>query len=312
MLTRTKNCTATTRMKLLLNYFSLLLIYTLMLASCADSNFMDKSQLNSSILMGKPVTKDVPLAQKIVFIAHNFEFAGGKFHFFGLCTGVVIADNLVLTAAHCLKNETTTRIITTTNIRDKNINFKNIYKIEKSIFRDSTLKAQTKNLNFDLAIVKLSHKIPNVDVDNQWLYQSPSAEIISTDIARPIEATIAGFGKTIALTPAPEQLEFAPINGTLNQAQVELQSAFLNKSIIELNQNLRPGVCSGDSGGPLFIRRYDKVYLQGLAVSVSGAEDYYDNYSTQIAANCNNKGYFINLDYHKNWINENYIQLTKY
>jgi len=275
------------------------------LVSCADPHFMDKTAEHSPVLMGESVSAKSFLSKRLVFIAHNFEMINNKPQFFGLCTGVVLSYDLVLTAAHCVKNETSTRIITTRNIHQDRITDQQIYRIEEVVFRDPILKSATKNMNADLAIIKLSHRMSRVEFDTQWLFYKNSADSQLSLTHKEVEAIIAGYGKINNLLNEFNETDRSAINGVLTQATVNLESYFLDKPILEIDQNYKPGVCSGDSGGPLFLNRYDKYYLQGLAVSVLR------NNESTTSVLCNYKGLFINLDFHKDWIRKNFLKMTE-
>jgi hypothetical protein len=89
-----------------------------------------------------------------------------------------------------------------------------------------------------------------------------------------------------------------PINGILEKAAVEIHTEQYSHTTILIEQNNATGVCHGDSGGPLFIYRYGRSYLQGLAVAVI-------NISAQTESatmRCNGTGLFLNLDFFKVWI----------
>ncbi len=78
------------------------------------------------------------------------------------------------------------------------------------------------------------------------------------------------------------------------------------KNHILIDQNQKSGVCSGDSGGPLYIHRNDQLYLQGLAVADVSPDEV-----TTESHLCLGKGLYLNLDFFKDWIAAQLGELQK-
>jgi secreted trypsin-like serine protease len=282
-------------------YIRYFILITLIISGCADPNFTDKTKIDNSILMGEFVESADPIAERTVLIAQNFEPADSelktKAQYFGLCTGIVLNSTTVLTAAHCLKNIKTTKIIQTNNFFDQDITNKQTYDIKKVILHESYLIAKKKDPNdfaHDIAIIQLNHSLTHTNFDtNENLKKQTEPQLF--------DAFIVGYGKNRRKSDKNEEI---PLNGILEKAQVIITNDQLNEQFILINQNEKSGVCSGDSGGPLFISHERRYYLQGLAVAVTGA----DSDKNQIEnSECNGTGLYLNLDFYKDWIAE---QLT--
>lgn len=272
---------------------------------CADSHFMDKTKLDGSILMGDTVEINDPVSKRVVVIAQNFDLKEQKIQYFGLCTGIIITPNTILTAAHCAKNFKTSAVLFTNDIHSTHINADQIFQIQDAILFTDEIKTSNTSLKIsytDIALLKLSQPIRKADIDLNYLMSVSTRQYIKNTLdthdSELLLPLIAGYGKTdlTALNSVTK-----PINGVLEKANVKISKwQYLNRSIL-INQDQSAGVCSGDSGGPLFIKRSGQLYLQGLAVAViSNTQD-----SISDAKKCQGVGIFLNLDFYKDWILKN-------
>lgn len=276
------------------NLISLVLAFS----SCSDSNFLDKTKIDGSILQGKTVETSDPLSKRMIIIVQNFDSTKNGFEYFGLCSGVILNSHYVVTAAHCAQNFENSRVVFTTDAHTEKQS-QNIYKITSVAIHEDYILGQQKNiidLKHDIALLKLEKPILECDYDQNYLIALATSEYLkSTRNSVFLNPIIAGFGKN--------QLEYthndhAPINGILKKAEVAILDPQFSEKTILIDQHFKAGVCSGDSGGPLFTFRYGKPYLQGIAVAVIN-----DN-GLSNDLKCNEKGLFLNLDYFKVWISK--------
>ncbi len=266
------------------------------LIGCSDKNFLDKTKIDGSILMGKPVQYADPIANQTVLIAQNFEYNNHKPLYFGFCSGVIIDSNTILTAAHCAQNFKTSKVIFNPNMHAVPVANQQFFNITKAIIHEKYvigLKSK-KNLNYDLALLKLDRPVTNFVEDSLNLDSIPTSQLINESDSLQLQPTIAGFGKN-RTNEIISNMPAEPITGILEKAHVKFSDEQYSKPLINIDQHLKPGVCSGDSGGPLFVYRNNQLYLQGLAVAVTTSDD-------DIA--CTTSGIFLNLDFFKEWIFE--------
>lgn len=313
----------------------LLSIISLLSASCAEQNFLDKAAINSSILQGEKIKESDTLFGRPVMIAHNYTYKSNSSNskvrpsIFGVCSGVMLNSQMVLTAAHCVKELQSSRVILTTNIYKKIPDEANVYRIKSAIIHadynrlkkaelDANISGPQAESNlYDIAILKLERSINEAKFDFSYFIERSSFEYfrsprnnkqISDDF---ITSIATGFGKqTNLVNPERDEPTYSKktgkekkqrITGILKKAEIKIQLAQLKNKIIEVDQKEKAGVCSGDSGGPLFTTRENRPYLQGLAIAVfkevnADPEKKYNE--------CYSKSMFLNLDYFKGWILE--------
>lgn len=296
--------------------------------SCAEQNFINKTALHQSVLQGDEVEASDPMGSAVVMIAHNFQASqvtNTKFvkaEFFGLCSGVVLHPEIILTAAHCVdKNLSKTRVIHTTSIRKNLDENSQIFKIKNIIypkeyteykFKDSTLKTLASKfdvLKNDIALIKLDRPLVKIKHINHLsqIFKKNKFPFVDTTVNQPFEGVVTGFGKTTLNNNYNLQDANLFINGRLEKALISFQAESYNDQFIILNQKNSSGVCTGDSGGPLFKMNENNTFeLKGLAVGIIKSEVEDPN---NMFNECYGKSIFLNLNFYSNWIYHNFYKL---
>lgn len=298
----------------------------LFLFGCADRNVSDDARLAGGIIEGEPLSPTNALnevSQQIVMLAFNYEYRDGEATFFGLCTAVVVNERTILTAAHCVESGIDkVAILTSTNPREQLRKKKDVYrainyKIHDNYVPKKELEEQLKQLtsdleksraltrNADLALIYLDRPLeiksaapntpPTFALSNQPL-RLPKT--VNTDII------VTGYGKTSALNDT-SKIKYEDLNGILKQAKLSIATSEFSRSGFFLEQWQAPGICNGDSGGPVFVKDFDGQYkVAALAINVyeinnaaSRKLDPKDLYST-----CAGHGLYLNLENYKSWI----------
>lgn len=270
-----------------LSSISFILSLLVLAAGCGDSQYTHEAyktnNFDHSIINGKSLENSDPLAKGIVAIVNNFHFSNGQPQFFSHCTGVVIAADKVLTAAHCAKNIEKSRVITGQDIKKSLTDDKNVYEIKKVYFTAGYKKtAESKINNLDIAILELKRPLPEESVNTFSMERlsDPNELLI-----------IAGYGRASLHQSDLQSLE-------LKKADYTDYELTPNDGFIKIQQIEKTGICSGDSGGPLFTQNENNQYkLIGIAIAV----EKFKNAPQKLNA-CYGESVFLDLSLHTDWI----------
>ena len=281
----------------------LLLAFLSALASgCADSNFMDKTQVVSNLIKGEKVQAGSPLSKSVVLIAQQLEVKKDSVNIFGICSGAVIGPRTILTAAHCVESGTEKmRVILDVNPRFQLL-AKNIYRVVDAVTHpdykslSEVLSREEIKQNADLAVLQLDR---DIEFGEPALLATQKDFQVQKSL---INVTLTGFGRTTALSDT-SNLSFAELNGQLKKANLLISNDKLKLKYFEIEQRETSGICNGDSGAPVFVNKDKKSYLFAVAVGT-----YRENNSEESEleqnkyTNCAGFGVFVNLEGHMDWI----------
>lgn len=236
----------------------LILILTMILVSCGKNSSGTNSQLiTSAIIDGQVVNSEDEISQSIVSLVNSI---GTSY-----CTATVISEDLLLTAAHCLSDWEKPRLFKKSSrylkdIRDLKLWFskydtnKNNVQgtaIMASSFEVFTVSSQNEEYQNDIAVIKLSEKIPA---------PFKPVAILDGNVVLPAysEIVASGFGLTSLRDLRMNNPDHANKLTMTFLGYSETGNLFLKQ---EAGKN---GVFHGDSGGPGFYIDDSGMYLTGV------------------------------------------------
>ncbi len=157
----------------------------------------------------------------------------------GGCTSTIIAPDLLLTAAHC-ENAIQAGVAIFGNY------FKNGQQIRIESYKvHGAYGGNANNQRVDVAVVKLSQNIP------EGYYAVP---LFNGQLNQGEGVVLTGYGTTGSTKEAAD--------GKLRKTSAQFVGEDNGALFVKGNNT---GVCSGDSGGPLFVFRDNKTFVAGAA-----------------------------------------------
>jgi secreted trypsin-like serine protease len=220
--------------------------------------------IGNHIVDGSPVDSNDELSKSTVALVSERD--GGE----ALCTGTVISNDTILTAAHCVDKETESLVI----VFDTKINLikkSNLRSAETFVHHPAWIRS-SKRIG-DLALIYFHGGLPNG--------------------YRPVTLADAGFQLNVG--DKITMLGYGVTSGRKNSGSGLLRQA--NSSIIGkqsdsqiITDGRKSSVCFGDSGGPAFIRIGNQYIQWGIASSVMNKA-------------CNEYSIHTSIMEYRNWIN---------
>ncbi len=234
------------------------LVSVLVLAACSPSEQSSTLNVNGdSIIGGREVEEGEAIIKSIVAV---YDAAGGQ-----LCTGSLLENNLVLTAAHCVTSDQMyiffDRVLEAGSISRK---------VDKAAISPYWATNQDHDTNTgDVAVLHFKGTIP--------LGYEPATFLKSKRSLRQGRQTIlAGYGMSNGVTGEGA--------GILRMTTVSILNPSFSETEVIVDQQFGNGACHGDSGGPAYILANGKYYLWGI--TSRGVEDP-DNNCSKFAAYTN-------------------------
>jgi secreted trypsin-like serine protease len=227
-----------------------------------DSGIVLKSK-SSSIIGGDPVLTSDVISKTTVAIVLDITDKDGK-EAQALCTGTLIAKNIVLTAGHCAQGQAPTdkvRILLAFNSDLNKIQKTDVRIVTQVVIHPNYGKTGSdgEDMN-DLSLMKFTGDLPAGYQVAQFLADE---SVLVPDAV----VTLAGYGLTDGTNQTSDNL--------LRKVDVKIAEAF-GKTEIVLDQTEGKGACHGDSGGPALINVNGTEYVWGVTsrgVGKDGKDD---------------------------------------
>ncbi len=220
-------------------------------AFASMANAQTQRKFKNFIVGGDEVTATDPIAATTVFISGQ-EDEGTYF-----CSGSLIDQDMVVTAAHCVQGaiDGTLRIIFTRQVTFSadgtptlTDSSPEVHQVYGSIFNPQYDPNYSGVDQHDIAIIRFKGNLPDG-------YKTATMLNASVELAPKETVTLAGYGTT--------QPDGSDSGGELRKVDVQIAS-MLGKTEVVLDQSEGKGACFGDSGGPAFVTTNGQLLLWGL------------------------------------------------
>ncbi len=257
--------------------------------ACAPSNqklsvLESNENTGTAIIGGKSVEFGDYKLSSVVGIKIMESFSN---QLIAVCTGTLIAQDIVVTAAHCVAEmpaSVTFLIYFGTSLTDQ----KKISAVRTAIKKQIHPKysVNKEENGYDIALLKISEPAP--------VYIKPAALMKdSSKIKWGQKLTVAGYGYTSIVDSRNQG-----IIRNLKQAQVKIGKSWFSETEFQVFQFMN-GICSGDSGGPAFLEENGELKLAGIT----------NRAMSNGLISCIISSYFLRVDKMNDWIQQTSKQL---
>ncbi|WP_413557377.1 S1 family peptidase [Bdellovibrio sp. HCB209] len=205
-----------------------------------------------------------------------------------LCSGTVIAQDIILTAAHCVGPNPKAMFVIFNNEVEKAP--KQQIRIVKAAIVNKDYSETRRDNTADIALVRFEGALPTG--------YAPAKILKNSGLLREGTSTIvAGYGLNRSWV-------FKSGAGVLRTTSLNIADPNLTATEASLQQSLKKGVCSGDSGGPAYLDINGELHVWGVASRS-------DALPTRLTPDCFLMSIYTRTDAYTQWIADNMAELQK-
>ncbi|KYG70019.1 hypothetical protein AZI85_15110 [Bdellovibrio bacteriovorus] len=248
----------------------LVLLTTVFFVACApsaDDGGVVLSDTSAGIFGGDKVDSDERIAQSTVGIYNTEKKA--------ICTGTLIAKNVVLTAAHCLVGSKSEMEIRFGTKISKGVSRKVVEALREPHYTNTIIFGPER----DIALIKFAGSLPSgyrpINILNDFSVLTAGKKI-----------TVAGYGRSLPKMKMGE--------GTLRKTQLKILKPFYMKDEIQFDQSDDTGSCHGDSGGPAYTTENGELKVFGVTSKVRTTKE-----RKHV---CDGTVIYTRIDFHLPWV----------
>lgn len=222
-------------------------------AACSPQNSApraDEAQAGSGIIGGVDVEANSALARSVVGI-YDLKIKA-------LCTGTLIGDNMVLSAAHCVSDDTSNMVIVF-NIDFQKAKKEDVRPVVGAVISPLYKAAHpTGRDTGDISIIRYAGDTPN----NYSALPILPARYVSL-FREGMLTLLAGYGLNDGVNKKG--------SGLLRSVGVRISHPQFSQTEVRFDQTQGKGACHGDSGGPAILIVGNQPYVWG--VTSRGSDD---------------------------------------
>lgn len=238
---------------------------------------LDKSQ---NIVGGEDVDPSDEHIEHTVLITGKYE-TGETF----TCTGTLIDSDIILTAAHCVGEPDSMKVVFGENpVQEGAVSITKV----KNVLRHKKYN-KTENIRNDIALLQVGEMVPQNFAPAILPWNSPQA-LDNID-----KITVYGYGTTSGLVENGKLANKGV--GVLRTTVLNVTTQSKSRDVFFANQREGKGICAGDSGGPAFVK--DNVVLGVISRAITDDPQHPEAADNDV---CNFESVFTNVKYYKTWI----------
>jgi secreted trypsin-like serine protease len=260
----------------------------LVILGCSRAS-SERQSSGLDIAGGKLVKNDDAVAAATVALVERDREHADKWVI--ICSGTLIATDIVITAAHCIDGDRA------------EVQFRPQESASPLVISGRTLKHESygdpynEKFSFDLALIKLESPAPAT------MRPVPRAQKEEYQVGDTV--ILAGYGMiTDPVTGQPqgnEKLLYqarTQIKDIFASGDQDLRDDYENWGLITFrSKDGTSGACAGDSGGPMFIKKEGKLKVIGATAG-------------GLKQDCDSAGWYTNLEFYADWIDQGIHKLS--